>query len=115
MSGCAIQATPLAKPQICQDMDLFKTAKCLKTELSTFYDYNISNKGKVLTDQELKTSGGVCSHYAEWYTDKAIELGFHGNTVIFGTGENSAHAVSIISNGAGYCVLDQRVLKCTKF
>ena len=46
----------------CSNLSLDDTSYCLKTELSKWYKYNISNIGKDLSIEELKERGGVCSH-----------------------------------------------------
>jgi hypothetical protein len=95
----------------CSDMGLVDTAACLKNQVSAFYYYNISNVGKDLTEEELKQQGGVCKHYAEWYSNQAQNLGFYTKEIVFSVGDLN-HEVALISNNEGYCVLDQTSAHC---
>lgn len=95
----------------CTGMDLFTTAECLNDELNTWFNYNMTNVGKKLSLDELKRVGGVCDQYSDFYLEKAEELGFYGKKVVFDVG-NSSHAIAIISDRTGYCLLDQINMQC---
>lgn len=82
--------------------------------VNEFYYYNLSNAEIELSLDELKEQGGVCSHYSKLYVDLAQKDGFNAEYVKFDTGIN-AHAVAIIANEGGYCVLDQTSGWCTQF
>lgn len=99
---------------ICNSTDIILNAECLHDELSKFYKYNISQIGKDLSDDELKKEGGVCNHYAEWYVNHALDI-FNKKLVTFGTGNDSAHEIAIISNNKAYCTLDQLRVNCIEF
>jgi hypothetical protein len=100
----------------CYNLSLEDSAYCLRYELSGFYFYNISNVGKTLTLDELKTEGGVCSHYSEFYKDSFINLGFNAK-IISMEGDDVGHVIAVawtknISNGT-YCTADQLKVECT--
>jgi len=99
---------------ICENKSLVDTSECLKDYVSTFFFYNISQKGKTLTEEELKQSGGVCSSASEYYKQKAESLGFYGTTcdmdVYKSNGTLHRHEIAIISNYEGYIILDQKDL-----
>lgn len=99
----------------CKNLSLEDTASCLNEEVLLFFDYNISNKGKKLTLDELKDQGGVCSHYSDYYSSRAREIGgFHVEEKIIPTGSDASHIYTIISNEHGYCDLDQRIIHCVR-
>jgi len=99
----------------CANLDIFDTSNCLRKEVGEFYNYNISNVGKTMTNEELKIEGGVCSHYADYYGGRIKELGFNYNRISIEAGEDFNHAFAAISNDKGYCILDQIKIFCFKF
>lgn len=94
----------------CASDDVIKSTNCLHQELLEFFNYNASNVGKEMTFEELKTGGGVCSHYSKWYIKRAEELGFRGEYVVM---YSIGHAVAMIThhsnetNQSTYCLVDQ--------
>jgi len=96
----------------CDNADLINTSLCLKEQLSKFYNYNFSNAGKNLNLEELSKEGGVCSHYANWYKDRANELGFYATETLIHTSSDADHVYTTISDETGYCILDQLTVKC---
>ena len=98
----------------CENRNLFQTAECLRQELDIFYNYNITNVDKKMDLEQLKEEGGVCSHYAHWYVDRAKQLGFYAEYEVIEINEENSHAFAVISDSSGYCILDQLVIKCTE-
>ena len=84
-------------------------------ELKTFYKYNSSNVGEDLTDEQLKTEGGVCDHYATWYVNKFKENGFEGKEIDL-YGDTRGHAIALVwdNNLTEYCLLDQLERSCIR-
>lgn len=113
----AFDPKPLEKPSNpnCQDLNLSATAKCLNNEVNSFFIYNISNLNNELSDEQLKTEGGVCYHYANYYNKRASELGFNTKYVSIDTANKISHAFSVISDGTGYCIMDQTKYWCFEF
>jgi len=117
----------------CTGLNLINTEQCLRESLSLLYKYNISNTGKKLNLEQLKTEGGVCSHYSDWYRDNIVSIGgkFEDQdqvTHIINDSRNyyttqceirvdtiKNHIVTIISNNEGYCILDQLNNFCWRF
>jgi hypothetical protein len=95
--------------------NLTKLANCLENELSSFYNYNLSNTGKELNITQLKEEGGVCSHYSKWYISKSKYDGLYSKYVIIDTSKDTAHAVAILSDIDEYCLLDQTIVMCFSF
>lgn len=94
----------------CSGLELEETAHCLQEELREFYNYNIDNRRRHLTTEELMNEGGVCWQYSDWYKDRAKELGFDVKQVTIKFGEDATHRFSIISDDTNkYCILDQTV------
>ena len=115
----------------CEGKDIFETSNCLKNELSEFFNYNISNKGKDLNLSQLKEQGGVCRHYADYYMDNFLKLGarainlkqyykedtppYYVSEFVFPVTNKTSHVITIVSNEDGWCSLDQLEVKCWKF
>lgn len=94
--------------------DLEMKATRLHNEVAQFYHYNRTNFGRTLSDQELRVQGGVCQHYANYYVARAQQMGITARYVFFNLNETENHAVAIISDSTGYCVLDQLVQRCVR-
>ena len=88
------------------------TAELLRDEVKEWYNYNISNVDKDLTDEELKKYGGVCRHYSQWYTREFKKRGFKAKDIIIELDENKSHMFSVVSDSTGYCVADQTKVWC---
>lgn len=97
----------------CQSNDLLYSAFCLRKELLTFYNYTINNTSKLLNLDELKTLGGVCSHYSNWYNQNMQSLGFYSQTVTIQT-NSSIHEFTLSwdEHFNHICILDQGVIVC---
>jgi len=96
----------------CSGMKLLETANCLQTELKEFYIYNMSNLREKYDVEKLKAGGGVCWHFAQWYSDRAKETGYYSKEVTVDIGD-IVHVFTVISNEEGYCIMDQTSLsKC---
>lgn len=78
--------------------DFMQSVQCMQQDLSSWYNYNLTNLGKKMTEEEFKTNGGVCSHASEWYGTKAKALGFNAQQII------------IYDSVGEYCVVDQTTL-----
>lgn len=96
--------------------DIFAFSEKINNEVNGFFNYNLSNLNKTLTDDKLKTEGGVCWHYADYYIDHTLnQTGFYVQKVIINVDESSAHSFAVISNRYGYCILDQTERWCFPF
>jgi hypothetical protein len=111
----------------CSNLSLSDTSYCLRDELSKFWFYNISNKAKYLTLEELKSQGGVCQHAADWYSDMFVGAKVYNNPnkednspkfyvkeVDFLLDNQTGHILTIASNPEGYCILDQLNINCVE-
>ena len=94
---------------------LSDTSYCLNAELLTFFNFNLSNTGIPLNESELKTQGGVCSHYSKWYISQFKKHNVYTKYIIIDTGNTTAHAVAIVSDNNEYCLLDQTSVICYTF
>lgn len=97
----------VVSPDECMNKSLFQSSKCALNYVKSFYEYNISNMGKSLTLNELKSEGGVCTHYSKIYDRIGKEAGFYTTEVIIWNSPNSRHIFSVWSNKEGYVILDQ--------
>lgn len=90
----------------CKGLNLMETSNCLVRYTKTFYNYTVS-PDTLKTAEYIKEYGGDCFDYANLYVSMAEELGYHGTVSSFVLERPVGHAVAIISNKYGYCVLDQ--------
>jgi hypothetical protein len=100
------------KVEGCDGLGLIDTADCLNDEVNKIFKYNISNKGKSLTDTELIEMGGVCHHYAKIYKEEGERLGFKTQYVKFALQGEGGHIFTLLINEEGYCILDQTEKFC---
>lgn len=99
----------------CSGLNLTRTAWCLEDRLAKFYRYNVTNVDRNLSLEQLKAEGGVCWQFSDWYADNIKSLGnFHASEVIIDTGRDTRHEYAVISDGSGYCILDQLNVHCTR-
>lgn len=113
-----LEASPKLDPNksaLCYSDSLSESAYCLKEQVEEFYNYNLTNKDKTLTDTQLKEIGGVCKHYAEYYKEKMLDIGFYAKTISFPLDKNVSHMIAIASVSDSYCVLDQLSIDCYYF
>lgn len=92
----------------CEGKDLEGTAQCLQSYVNTFYKYNESNLGRLLTLDELKSQGGVCTHWSRAYTELAGSLGYKTQEVtIYYNESGHRFAVLYTPQEYGYCIMEQ--------
>ena len=99
-------------PEECINLSLEDTAYCLHNYVKSIYKYTKTEDKLNLNLTELIKNGGDCKNWAELYSDYATDLGFETNNPIIFTGEDTAHTFTIMSDETGYCLLDQRTIKC---
>lgn len=117
INGAFFKDKPLGQPlenTTCGGLDFLDTSYCLNRELTSFYNYNLTNWKIQLSEEELRTIGGVCWQYADWYKDKMLKLGYYADTFTFDLDTNTSHTIAIASMSDGYCLLDQRTIKCIR-
>lgn len=95
----------------CNNLSIQETSDCLINYVRPFYNYTIRDDTYATLD-DLKANGGDCSDYSKLYNEMARSLGFSSEVVIMKTGYRNKHAVVIISNGEGYCIIDQVFRHC---
>jgi len=98
----------------CQNLSLEETADCLTRYVKTFYNYTITDDEDTLTLQELKKKGGDCKNYAELYKKLGEQLGFHSKYVEMRNYGDVGHAITILSDNEGYCILDLKSYHCRR-
>ena len=100
------------KNQTCSNLSLQEATVCLNNELSSWWQYNLTNINKTLSEAELKAFGGVCSHAAKWYVEKAQSLGFLGKEVKFWGDPELGHDIALLydRNLTQYCFVDQKTI-----
>ena len=91
----------------CELLGLSDTAKCLVSNVKSFFIYQKTNDAIDLNFSELKLNGGDCKDYSELYKELGDNLGFDTEYVDITIEGNKAHRFVILSNEEGYCVLDQ--------
>lgn len=98
----------------CNTGKIIIDASCFNRYVNSFYNYNISNLGKALSFETLKTEGGVCRHYTDVYNQAASEMGYITKDIGIKY-KNMSHVFSLIYNEDGYCVMDQASYYCFGF
>ena len=99
----------------CENQSLEATARCLRNYVNTFYNYTVRDDIPQSLES-LKKNGGDCYDYSRLYVELAKNLGFNGKTVRIDSPPKDewAHAVAVISNSEGYCILDQLSFGCNE-
>lgn len=104
----------------CYSTDYFNASQCLENEMKQF-SYNLSQTDKILTIEEFRQSGGVCSHFAEYLKFRAQQLGFISRTFSFPAqksidGNATWHMVAELGNDKGYCLFSNgQIIGCRQF
>ena len=103
-----IVSPKLMSSESMQSLDVQAESFQLWHQLKGFYNYNITNWKKPLTNEELKREGGVCWHYSDWYIEQAEKDGFMAKRVDF-YGKDSGHSIAIIYDKemTEYCIVSQ--------
>ena len=99
----------------CINLTLKQTAHCMVTITKPIYKYNITPDSWDLTFKELKSRGGDCKDWTEYYISIADTLGFYADLVKIDVNKTAAHDLTVISNEEGYCIIDQLYYICTPF
>ena len=115
-----IELPTLAKKNIelsdCNLETLVESVNCLQADFITWYVFNSTNTGKMLTEADLKASGGVCSHATEWYQKHLNSFGFLTQAIsIYPKEPNQIGHEFLIAYDKtvdNYCLIDQRIVTC---
>jgi len=97
----------------CKDLNLTKTANCLRDNIKTFYFYNINNES-YFDIETLKEKGGDCYNYAKLYEFLGKELDFNSTTIRNNGIKNikPAHRWAVIWDDKTNCKIDQLKVQC---
>ena len=90
----------------CTNKTLSNTADCLISYVRPFYNYT-KTKDADRTLEDIKENGGDCYDYSLLYIKMAKSLGFKAYQYSFKIDETYSHAIAVIVDKDGYCVLDQ--------
>lgn len=101
-------------PKECANLSLMETANCLNENIKSIYKYNLTDDSIDLTLDQLKQRGGDCNDWTKLYKEYANDLGFYTTTPLIKIKKGFAHTFLIMSNKEGYCILDQKMIKCYK-
>ena len=110
-----LQADQDAKEKAYQALpDLVKDVMMQVEDVRTWYKYNESNINFSLSSDQLKEEGGVCWHYAKYYSNLAYNLGFHNLTIDIGPSKRDTwHEFALVyDDDLNYCLIDQTGYKC---
>jgi len=110
-----IRYRDVTTPKECENLTMKETAFCLNDYVSSIYKFKSRNDLENPTLKELIEEGGDCLNWAELYDNYIKELGFNSKITIVDTGNKTAHAITIISDETGYCILDQGSVRCFMF
>jgi len=105
-----LQAIPESEQEIinsCSNLTLQKTASCLRSNILPIYSYNLTDDFKFLTFDNMKKTGGDCYDWSRLYLRLINKMPeFYGEIKRIPIGYRVSHAITIISDDTGYCVLD---------
>lgn len=90
----------------CSNLTLKDTAYCMRNSIVSIYTYNLTEDGTFRNYTELQQFGGDCETWS-LYFDSITPEGYLGKVESFFTTLSKRHAIFILSNDEGYCVLDQ--------
>lgn len=93
-------------PLACNNLSLIKTSDCMVRYVAPFFNYTIRTDVP-RTLEDIKTNGGDCYDYSLLYVDMARELGFIAKQIKIEIIKENGHAVAMVSDKTGYCVIDQ--------
>jgi len=96
----------------CENLSMESTARCLNRYVKKIYKYKPRVDTEDPTLNELIEEGGDCKNWAEFYVSQIRKLGYFAKRPIIITGNDSAHTFAVISSEEGYCILDQKIIKC---
>lgn len=97
---------PSQRSTDCNNLSLQETALCMREQIEPYYKYNLTSDFRTLSLDELKDRGGDCRDWSQHYVSITPD-GFYSKKVRVEVSTSSAHAVTLLSNEEGYCVLDQ--------
>ena len=97
----------------CSNLNLQKTAICLRNSVATFYFYNVTDEA-YYDLKTLKEVGGDCYNYGKFYEELGKDLGF-GSALQYHDkidGVIASHSWAILWDSTGYCKLDMMEVRC---
>lgn len=90
----------------CENKSLNSTTNCLRDWMEQFYNYTI-REDTIKTLDDIKQNGGDCYDYSHLYESAARELRFNSSVITIHVDENTSHAIALIYDETGYCMVDQ--------
>lgn len=103
----------------CENLSMQDTAICLNDYVRSIFIYNITDDSLNLTLEDLKTRGGDCRDWTNFYQSNMERYGYGVNRVrIFVEEEedyNTYHVFAVARDETGYCLMDMRILECFKY
>lgn len=98
----------------CKNLDLIETTFCLRDNIETFYYHEPTLESH--TDFEtLKEIGGDCYNWGIFIKDLAIKLNYDSEMIYVKDNGELRHGFPIISNGEGYCKIDNLKVNCANY
>lgn len=97
---------PIEDYNQCRNLTFYNTSGCLVRYVMSFYNYTIT-LDQERTIEDIKRNGGDCYDYSNIYVKLGKELGFKTKVLRFEINDTDAHAVAILGNEKGYCLIDQ--------
>lgn len=91
----------------CKNKSLGDTAECLTAHTMKFFKYTETDDKIDLTFEQLKSYGGDCKDWSDFYISVLSELGFHSKYVDMPIDQFVGHRFVVFSNEEGYVILDQ--------
>lgn len=96
----------------CEDKNLKRTFNCFKNNIETFYLYNETDDSIETDFDYLKEFGGDCKDWTDIYSRLCNETNYYCRTVNILNSAKIGHALLLVSDETGYCLVDQLNIWC---
>jgi len=107
----------------CSNLDLELTSLCLNYYVRQFFKYNLTDDSISLNEYELKTRGGDCKDYTDFYEKEFLKYGYETQRIRFNVrktiveegviiDEGLDHVLLLAKDGGKYCIMDLNQFHC---
>jgi len=103
----------------CPNSSIAEAVTCLNSDFKGWFEYNTNNTGKILTEDDLRVEGGVCTHATTWYNNKLTAMGYRTREVYMLPDDlvNETGHVFLVAYDTkvnNYCVIDSYTFTCMR-
>lgn len=99
----------------CSSVLLNDTVSCLVSYVDSFFVYNRTDDSMNLSIDDLRSRGGDCKDWSEFYLRELSFYNVSGEIITFRVNDTSAHAKVLVYKDRMYCDIDQLDWHCVRF